>query len=351
MERGILQVRGIVLPEREERSYWIHGETLSTEPIPGADLVVDGGWLLPGLVDVHTHPGTEDFAKAFDDEVLREHLAAHRDAGVLAIRAPGSAARIPSWVDDDEHLPRVQSAGPWLATPGRFFPGAGRHLSEADLVQAAVEEAQASSGWCKVIGDWRHDNPALPLEILTAVVEAVHAVGGKVAVHCQTAEGSRNAVLAGVDSLEHGMHLATDLVDRMAAQGTALVPTLSVFGANEGRLRKTEPSARRDWWLAGWDGMLPTVRAAHEAGVTVLAGTDSFPCGTVMTEVEWLTRAGLPPEAALGAASWTARSWLGLPGLVHGGLADIVAYDSDPTADASVLAHPSRIILRGRVVA
>ncbi|MFE9443478.1 amidohydrolase family protein [Streptomyces sp. NPDC006602] len=341
----------MALPEREERSFWIDGDRLRTEPVPGADLVVDGGWLLPGLVDAHTHPGTESLEDPFGDETLRRHLTDHRDAGVLLVRTPGSAARIPAWVDEDPAMPRVRSAGRWLATPGRFFPGLGRDVSESGLVRAAVEEAQASSGWCKVIGDWKHNEPALPLEILTAVVQAVHAVGGRVAVHCQTSEGSRNAVVAGVDSLEHGMHLDPGLIDRMAAQGTAFVPTLSVFGAGAESKRAAEPSAARDWWLAGWEAMLPNVRAAHEAGVTVLAGTDSFPCGTVASEVEWLVRAGLPAEAALGAASWSARSWLGLPGLVDGGPADLVAYETDPTLDASALAHPSRVILRGRVIA
>ncbi|WP_232247783.1 amidohydrolase family protein [Kitasatospora azatica] len=344
-------MRGIVLPEREERSFWIDGDRLRTEPVPGAELVVDGGWLLPGLVDVHTHPGTESREGPFSEQLLRRHLTDHRDAGVLLVRTPGTASRIPDWVDQDPELPRVRSAGRWLATPGRFFPGFGRDVTEADLVQAAVEEVKASSGWCKVIGDWKHDQPALPLETLTAVVQAVHAIGGRVAAHCQTSEGSRNAVLAGVDSLEHGMHLDPELIDRMAAQGTAFVPTLSVLGAGADRRRASAPGPGRDWWLAGWEGMLPNVRAAHEAGVTVLAGTDSLPCGTVGSEVDWLVRAGLSAEAALGAASWSARSWLGLPGLVDGGLADLVAYDTDPTLDAAALGHPSRIILRGRVVA
>ncbi|MFJ5774559.1 amidohydrolase family protein [Streptomyces sp. NPDC093094] len=347
----VLQVRGVVLPEREERSFWIDGDRLRTEPVPDADVVVGGGWLLPGLVDVHTHPGTEHLDAPFSDEMLREHLTDHRDAGVLLVRTPGAAARIPEWVDEDPRMPRVRSAGRWLATPGRFFPGFGRDVSEEDLVRAAVEEAKASSGWCKVIADWRHDEPALPQDVLTAVVQAVHAIGGRVAAHCQTADGSRNAVRAGVDSLEHGMHLDPGLIDQMASQGTAFVPTLSVFGAGAERRRAEEPSARRDWWLGGWEGMLPNVRAAHEAGVAVFAGTDSFPCGTVVSEVEWLVRAGLPVEAALGAASWSARSWLGLPGLVDGAPADLVAYDTDPTLDSSVLARPSRIILRGRVIA
>ncbi|MFE9454121.1 hypothetical protein [Streptomyces sp. NPDC006739] len=86
------------------------------------------------------------------------------------------------------------------------------------------------------------------------------------------------------------------------------------------------------------------MRAAHEAGVTILAGT-------VISEIEWLVRAGLSREAALGAASWSARSYLGLPGLVDQAPADLVVYDTDPTLDTSALAHPSRIILRGRVIA
>ncbi|MHA6759251.1 amidohydrolase family protein [Streptacidiphilus sp. PAMC 29251] len=349
----VFQVRGVVLPDREERTFWIDGDRLRSGPAAGPDTetVVDGGWLLPGLVDVHTHPGTEDLDVPFSDGVLRRHLTDHRDAGVLLVRTPGTAARMPEWVDQDPELPRVRSAGRWLATPGRFFPGFGRDVSEAEVVRAAVEEATASSGWCKVIGDWKHTDPALPLEILTGVVEAVHAIGGRVAVHCQTAEGSRNAVLAGADSLEHGMHLDPDLIDRMAAQGTAFVPTLSVFGSSAESMRAREPGARRDWWLTGWDGLLPNVRAAHEAGVTVLAGTDSHPCGTIATEVDWLIKAGLPAEAALAAASWSARSWLGLPGLVDGAPADLTVYPTDPTLDPAVLAHPTRIILRGRVVA
>ncbi|MEV0091264.1 amidohydrolase family protein [Streptomyces sp. NPDC050738] len=349
----MLRIRGVVLPEREERTFWIDGGRLHTAPPPGAadaEPVVDGGWLLPGLVDVHTHPGAEKPGSPFDEALLRRQLTEHRDAGVLAVRTPGTAARMPGWVAEDPELPRVWSAGRWLATPGRFFPGFGRDVTEAELVRAAVEEAAASSGWCKVVGDWKLDEPPVPLELLTAVVAAVHAAGGKVAVHCQSAEGSRNAVLAGADSLEHGMSLDPGLLDRMAAQGTAFVPTLGAFVGSAPEQRAAAPSARRDLWLAGWDALPGTVRAAHEAGVTVLAGTDTFPCGTVAGEAALLARAGLPALDALGAASWTARAWLGLPGLVDGAPADVVAYATDPTREVGALPHPARIILRGRVV-
>ncbi|MFD5429173.1 amidohydrolase family protein [Streptomyces sp. NPDC127084] len=352
-----LRIRGVALPEREERTYWIDGETLRTVPPARAaakqvETVVDGGWLLPGLVDVHTHPGTEDPDTPFDEALLRRHLSAHRDAGVLLVRTPGTKGRMPGWVDTEPDLPRVRSAGRWLATPGRFFPGVGRDIEEGELPEAAVEEATASSGWCKIIGDWRWDEPAVPLDVMRAAVAAVHAAGGRVAVHCQTAEGSRNAVLAGADSLEHGMHLDPELLDLMAAQGTALVPTLSAFARSAERWQRREPSVKRSHWLDGWRGTLDNVRLAHEAGVTVLAGTDSFPCGTVAAESERLAQAGMPADAALGAASWTAREWLGLPGLIDGAPADLVAYDKDPTAvgASGTLGRPKRVILRGRVV-
>jgi imidazolonepropionase-like amidohydrolase len=346
----VYHVRGVLMPAREQGSLWIDKGRLRLDPVREAELIVDGGWILPGLVDVHTHPGTERPSDTFSDETLRRHLIDHRDAGVLLLRAPGTAARIPDWVHDDPKLPRVRSAGRWLATPGRFFPGYGRDVTIEELPTAAVEEVRSASGWCKVIGDWTHDGPAVPLATLKAVTDAVHAIGGKVAVHCQTAEGCRNAVLAGADSLEHGMHLDPSLLDQMAAQGTALVPTLSAFAPMAERLRPRDPFPARDWLLTGFDTLLPLVRDAHDAGVTVLAGTDSVPFGKVVTEVEWLIRAELPAEAALGAASWTARSWLGLPGLLEGAPADLTVYPADPTREPDVLRHPTRVILNGQVI-
>jgi imidazolonepropionase-like amidohydrolase len=345
----MFKIQGTTLPDRVERTFVVDGDTLRVDPGSGAELLSEGGWLLPGLADMHTHPGTESPTDTFDEGELRRHLGQHRDAGVLLVRMPGSAARIPKWVDDEPDLPRVRSAGRWLATPGRFFPDYGRDVTEDGLAAAAVEESQASSGWCKVIGDWLPGEPPVPLDVLRDVVSSVHAAGGRVAVHGQTAAGCRNAVLAGADSIEHGMHLEHDLLDQMAAQGTALVPTLTTFGGKIDRARAQEPSARRDWFISGWDGMASTVRAAYEAGVTVLAGTDDIPYGSVTTEIDWLIKAGLPVEAAIGAASWTARAWLGVPSLAEGAPADIVVYDEDPVANPAVLADPKLIVLRGRV--
>ena len=413
----VLHVRGTVLPEREERSLWIDGGVLREDPVAGADTVADGGWLVPGLVNVHTHPGAEQPGDPFDESVLRRHLADHAAAGVLLIRAPGAAARIPGWAHDAEGLPRVRSAGPWLATPGRFFPGWGRHVTEAELAQAAVQEAAAAAqeaaaaagnsaaghsaaapgtalraaqpgarhgpsaatpgarhgpsgghqprgrhcrsgrpapvaGWCKIIGDWAWDEPPVPLAILRDVTSAVHAIGGKVSVHAQTAAGCAHAVAAGVDSLEHGMHLDPGLLDQMAAQGTALVPTLGAFAASAFRVRAGDPGPAPGR-LAGRLGGDARHRPAPPTrrGSRCWPAPTRIPCGTVPQEVERLISAGLPWEAAVGAASWTARAWLGLPGLTDGAPADLVIYDEDPVAHPDILHHPRLIILRGQILA
>jgi imidazolonepropionase-like amidohydrolase len=102
----------------------------------------------------------------------------------------------------------------------------------------------------------------------------------------------------------------------------------------------------------GLDRQPDVLCAAVEAGIPVLAGTDAGvgPHGRVAHEVMLLCRAGLPPEVALGAASWTARAWLGHPGVEEGAPADLVAYRDDPRSDVEVLALPALVLLDGRPV-
>jgi imidazolonepropionase-like amidohydrolase len=93
--------------------------------------------------------------------------------------------------------------------------------------------------------------------------------------------------------------------------------------------------------------------AAHEAGVPVYVGTDaggSIRHGLAAEEMLLLHDAGIPAADVLKSASWGAREWLGFPGLVEGGLADLVVYPEDPRQDLRVVRAPQRIVLRGLVV-
>ena len=353
-----LHIRGVVLPGNEERELYVVGDRITFDRIGGAETIIPGGWLAPGLVDVHTHPGAKEPGDPLDDVLLRRHGEEYRNSGVTLLRAPGAAGRLPRWFGEDIVLPRVCSPGPWLASPDGFFAGWGRRVSLEELPNAAVEEATASGGWCKIIADWgrgegpdRDYQPTVPEHVLCEVVRRVHAVGGRVAVHSQHEAGCVAAVTARADSLEHGMHLPMDLLGQMAAQGTVLVPTMVAFSTVPQRLRDRPSDSERwrRWLLSGFERHPELVRCANEAGVTVLAGTDGPP-GHIADEVMWLVKSGIPAEDALGAASWMARSWLGLPGIAEGAPADIVCFDKDPREDSETLRQPTRVILRGRVV-
>ena len=246
--------------------------------------------------------------------MLRDDLRLHVAGGVTLIRAPGLAGDPPDWFGADPELPRAFHAGPWIAQAGQFFDGWGQRFAPADVPAVAAAQA-ARSGWAKLIGDWMPGEPTFPVDVLRAVVEAVHAVGGRVAVHSQQAEGGAAAVEAGVDSLEHGMGLDPALLDRMAAQGTALTPTLSVMGGAVAAMRDMpDDDPYKRWIVDGVAAHPALITAAVEAGVTVLAGTDSRPHGRVADEVRAMVAGGVPPHAALGAASWTARAYRGCRG-------------------------------------
>jgi imidazolonepropionase-like amidohydrolase len=100
-------------------------------------------------------------------------------------------------------------------------------------------------------------------------------------------------------------------------------------------------------------GFPAVVRAAHEAGVPVYVGSDAgggIAHGMAAREMLLLHElAGMAPLDVLRAGSWGAREWLGFPGLVEGGLADLVVYDRDPRTDLAALLDPGLVVLRGRL--
>jgi imidazolonepropionase-like amidohydrolase len=344
----VLRVRGYGLPEGEPVDLYADGDRWTTDPVAGADLAAEG-WLLPGLVDAHTHPGAEMVGQPLDEELLRADLRLHMAAGVTLIRAPGLAGDPPPWFGADADLPRAVHAGPWITQFGQFFDGWGRRLSLDELPTMAAEQA-GRTGWVKLILDWGPDDEPIPLDVMRAVVAQSRAAGGRVAVHTQQAAGGAIAVEAGVDSLEHGMCLDPDLLPRMAEQGTALTPTLAVITAALDNVRDRPDSPFKSWLVSGAGVHGKLTAAAVEAGVTVLAGTDSRPHGRVADEIRAFVDAGVRPHDALAAASWAARAYLGYPGLVDGAPADAVVFARDPRTDLSQLDSPIAVISRGRRV-
>jgi hypothetical protein len=142
---SVLRVRGYALPEGEPVDLYADGDRWATEPVAAADLVAEG-WLLPGLVDAHTHPGAGDPGQPMDEGLLREDLREHVAAGVTMIRSPGLAGDPPDWFGQDPDVPRAVHAGPWIAQHGQFFDGWGRRATHAELPALALPRRPGPGG-------------------------------------------------------------------------------------------------------------------------------------------------------------------------------------------------------------
>jgi len=351
-------VRGVVLPDDEVRDLWLVGDRVTHEPVPGAQTLADRGFILPGLVDAHCHIGMRpggDPIEAVDE--ARELAGVERGAGVLAIRDAGSPFPYPE-LDHDEDVPRLARAGRHVAPVRRYLRHIGIEVEASEVGRTIKEQAAAGNGWVKLVGDWIDRSvgdlaPAWDLDVMAAAVADAHAAGARVAVHTFGEESVAALVRAGVDSVEHGTGLSDEDVDEMARRGTALVPTMinvATFGDIADRAEARFPTYARHMRRLR-DRHRSVVAAADEAGVPIYVGTDAggtLAHGLAVEEMIRLHReAGMSTLDVLAAGSYGARAWLGFPGLVEGGLADLVVYERDPRADLRVLRAPTVIVLRG----
>lgn len=350
----------MLLPDGIERDVWVVGGHLSFErPHGEAETISTGGWILPGLVDAHSHIGLGHDGRGIEDPaILREQCDLDVAAGALLVRDAGSPVDT-RHLDQQHWSPRIVRAGRHLARPRRYSPGMALEVEPAQLAEAVGAQARAGDGWVKIVADWIDRDsgdlaPVWDLVTLTGAVDAAHALGARVAVHTFGEEALGDLITAGVDSIEHGTGLTPDLVDRVVEHGIALVPTLLNIGNFPGiadaagkyplyaeRMRRLHASSRERF------------RHCVEAGVPVYCGTDSgsmIAHGRVADEIAAMHEAGMTADAALAAGSWAAREWLGRDGLVEGAHADLVVYDDDPRSDLRALHHPKRIVLKGQVV-
>ncbi|HET6394853.1 MAG TPA: amidohydrolase family protein [Blastococcus sp.] len=359
--REDLHLSGVVLPDGEHRDVWVRDGRFTFERVPGAETVSTGGWLLPGLVDAHCHVGIGPGGVHVEDlDGLRTQALAERDAGVLALRDCGSPVDTRA-LDDEPDLPRIIRAGRHIARTRRYIPGLGVELEPEGLTAEVRVQAGRGDGWVKLVGDWIDRGvgdlaPEWPREVLEAAIAAAHAEGARVTAHTFGTDALPDLIGAGIDCIEHGTGLTEELIGEMASRGTAVVPTLvnvenfpGFAASGEQKFPSYASTMRRLYASSG-----AVVRAAFEAGVPVFAGTDAgggIEHGRIGDEVRALYEAGLPAEAAVAAASWSARSWLGLPCIEEGAPADLVVFDADPRVDLDVLARPGLTLLRGHVVA
>jgi imidazolonepropionase-like amidohydrolase len=355
----VLHLSGPVLvgPDEVVEQAWVVGGRVTYSRPAAASTTRLDGWVLPGLVDAHCHVGIGPQGWV-EDDVARAQAVADRDAGALLLRDAGSASQT-RWMDDVEDLPRIVRAGRHLARTRRYLRGLAHEIEPEDLVEHVRVEARRGDGWVKLVGDWIDRGtgdlaPCWPADVLAAGVAAAHELGARVTVHQFGGDGVEDLLAAGVDGIEHGTGLRPDLLPRLAAAGVAVVPTLVNIAtfpgiADRGELKFPAYAAHMRALHAR---RYENVAALHDAGVPVFAGTDAgsvLPHGLVVDELHELVAAGLSRTAALDAATWAARRWLGHPALQEGASADLLVVGGDPRADLGVLRDPV-VVLRGRVV-
>lgn len=350
--------RGVVLPEGEVRDLYVVGERVTYEPVLGAE-VITTGWIVPGLVDAHSHLGLDEGGVLTDAEAEAQAIA-DRDGGALLIRDAGSALDT-TWMQSRPDLPRLIRCGRHIARTRRYLRNYAAEVEPQDLSTQVAIEAQRGDGWVKLVGDWisREDGDLKPSFSAAEFAEAIavaHSHGAKVTAHCFGTEVLAGLIDAGIDCIEHGTGLTPDLIDAMVMRGTALVPTVM-------QLEKfpdyVAAAAKYPAYAATMTDLhrrtRDTLMGAYDAGVPLYAGSDGGGItkhGNLAGEIAAMAALGISPANAVAAASWRAREWLGLNGTLSEGVpADFVVYPSNPLLDVGVLRSPTCVVLRGRIVA
>ncbi|PZS14894.1 MAG: hypothetical protein DLM57_13805 [Pseudonocardiales bacterium] len=355
-----LHVRGVFLPDETERDMWVlDGRLTFTRPVGDTDTVAGGGWIIPGLVDAHCHIGLAPEGSVPDAEDQAAQACASRDAGALLLRDAGSPVDNTS-VQRRDDLPRLIRAGRHIARPHRYIRHLGIEVEPDQLVDEVITQVARGDGWVKLVADWidRSEGdlaPVWPDDVLAAAVAKAHELGARVAAHVFGEDALAGLIAAGIDSIEHGTGLTDELIATVAERRIALVPTLINIDGFPTIAASAQDKYPR--YAAHMRALYATsrqrTRAAFDAGVAVYPGTDaggSLPHGLIREEIGALVDAGIPQAEVIAQASWAAREWLGMPGLVEGAPADFVVYATDPRLDLAALRAPRRTVLRGVLV-
>jgi len=218
----------------------------------------------------------------------------------------------------------------------------------ADVIKAAV------SGGVLSMHD-EVDVPQLTPAEMAALVDETHRLRKKVAVHCHGDQAAKDAIEAGVDSIEHGSFLKPETLQLMKAKGTYLVPTLMATEWILGKLDAYPPALQAKAKAAG-AARTEMFRNAVKLGVKIGLGTDAavYPHGQNAKEFKLMVDLGLPPIEALRAATSADADLFGISATVgtleKGKVADIVAMPGDPTTDITATERVSFVMKEGKIV-
>jgi len=350
-------------------------------------LDVGGHYVIPGLIDLHSHLLLHPYDEAsWNDQVLKESLELRTIRGVVAARKTLEAgwttlrdlgtegagfADVALRDAVNQGLidgPRIFAVTRALVATGCYGPSGfdprwdlpkGAQVADGPTgVRVAVrEQIAAGADWIKVYADYRRrpgdaSTPTFSQEELNAIVDEARSAGLSVAAHAVTDQAIRRAVRAGVHTIEHGYEVSDDVLRIMAERGVVLCPTLAA----------SEAIARYKGWRPG-DPDHPRITRARSmfaralrSGVTIACGSDVgvFAHGDNARELELMVAYGMKPAQALQAATRVAAEVLersqDLGRVQEGYRADVCVLKRDPLADISAARDPIVVVAAGRVI-
>lgn len=358
-----------------------------TAPDGARRLELAGSWVVPGLIDAHSHLLLHPYDEAsWNDQVLKESwelrtiravpaMRATLEAGFTTLRDLGTEGAAYADVALRDAVtqgivpgPRIFVATRALVATGCYGPSGfdprwnvpkGAQVADGavELRKAVREQIAAGADWIKVYADYRRrpgdtSTPTFSQEELNAVVDEARSAGLPVASHAVTDEAIRRSVLAGVATIEHGTDASKAVLTLMREHNVVLCPTLAA----------SEAVARYAGWTPGMPDH-PRIAAskamfdrALESGVTIACGSDVgvFAHGDNARELELMVEYGMSTTRALQAATSTAADVVGwsseLGRLTKEYVADVVVLGGDPLENISNVRNPLVVIKGGRVV-
>ena len=390
VRRGVYRDHQMILIEGD-RIREVGDERELLPHVPSDARVVDLSryTVLPGLTDAHTHLTGSPYLMGYRGlavSVPREALLGARnarvtlEAGFTTVRNVGASGFADIALRDainagDVPGPRILASGPPLGITGghcdenllapefHFFsegvangvPAVMAKVREdikygADLIKFCATGGVLSKG---DNAEFEQYSP----EEMQAIVREAHRLGRKVAAHAHGARGIKDAVLAGVDSIEHGSFIDEEDIQLMKQHGTYLVPTLYL---GDWFLENYQKLGLTDDMVAKAKLVMPAARQnvarAFREGVKVAFGTDAavYPHGLNAHEFAVMVKLGLTPLAAIQAATVNAADLLGwsdqIGTLEPGKYADLIAVEGDPLKDVTTLENVKVVLKGGEVV-
>ena len=363
---------GWVVVVRGERIEAVGPAKQTSVPADAERVPLPGATLIPGLIEGHSHLFLHPYNETlWDDQVLKEpfgyrmieavaHARATLEAGITTTRDLGTEGALDGDVQLERAInrgivpgPRILAVTRAIVATGAYGPrrsdyaidppqGAEEASGSEEIVRVVRRQIGHGADWIKVYADYRwgphgEARPTFTLEELRTLVETAHGSGRLVAAHATTAEGMRRATLAGVETVEHGNEGTAEVFRLMRQRGVALCPTIAASEAYatyfDGWEKGKKPPTRE------LEAKRASFRAALAAGVTICFGGDVgvFAHGDNVRELEDMVEYGMTPLAALrSATSGNARVFHlddRLGRIAPGYLADLAAFDGDPTRD------------------